>query len=331
MFRCSDRRLLRLLPVLGLAVSSLFGRPECGSAQTLERPGLRDRLRPVDLPKMTWTVEGTRREGLVHVPERLAESGVPLVFGFHGHGGSSLNAARTFRLHQLWPEAIVVYLQGLKTPGPLTDPEGKRSGWQHQEGEQNDRDLKLVDAVLADLKQKYPIDEDRIYSTGHSNGGGFTYLLWATRPQVFAAMAPSAAGSRNALRLTPKPAMHIAGTNDQLVKFAGQQLTMKAVRLINECGPEGKPWAPGCIEYPSPKQAVFVSFIHSGTHKYPPEAPELIVRFFKQHRRIAGTQDARPGVSQTPLLDLRQRFDKNGDGRLDAEERAALRDYLRES
>ena len=28
-------------------------------------------------------------------------------------------AARAFHLHQLWPEALVVYMQGLNTPGLL--------------------------------------------------------------------------------------------------------------------------------------------------------------------------------------------------------------------
>ena len=36
------------------------------------------------------------------------------------------------------------------------------------------------------------MDETRIYATGFSNGAGFTYLLWAARPTVFAAFAPVA-------------------------------------------------------------------------------------------------------------------------------------------
>ena len=48
--------------------------------------------------------------------------------------------------------------------------------------------------MLARLKTDYKVDDKRIYSTGHSNGGGFTYLLWAARGDVFAAFAPSAGG-----------------------------------------------------------------------------------------------------------------------------------------
>ncbi len=55
--------------------------------------------------------------------------------------------------HKHWPEAIVVYMQGLNTPGALTDPDGKRPGWQKTFGDQGDRDLKFFDAVLATLRK----------------------------------------------------------------------------------------------------------------------------------------------------------------------------------
>lgn len=97
-----------------------------------------------------WMVDGVRREALVHVPVATGEP-APLVFVFHGHGGTARNAARTFSIHTHWPEAVVVYPQGLNTPGRLTDPEGRKPGWQHGPGEQGDRDLKFFDAMLAQL------------------------------------------------------------------------------------------------------------------------------------------------------------------------------------
>lgn len=122
-------------------------------------------------------------------------------------------------------------------------------------------------------------------ASGHSNGGGFTYLLCAERPDVFAAVAPSAAASRVARELTPKPAMHIAGRNDQLVLFRWQERTIEAVRQINGCEETGREWAKDCTQYASPGGMPFVAFIHDGTHKYPAEAPPLIIKFFKEHQR----------------------------------------------
>lgn len=246
-----------------------------------------------DAPEhMTWTVGELTREALVYLPSKKSDDAAPVVFGFHGHGGSSQNAARSFGFEKLWPEAIVVYMQGIPTPGRLTDPEGKRNGWQSDAGDQGDRDLKFFDAVLATLREKYKVDDRRIYSSGHSNGGGFTYLLWAKRPDVFAAVAPSAASSRRLLELAPKPAMHIAGRNDELVLFSWQELAIAAVKKVNGCSASGTEWAKDCMQYASDKDTPFIAFIHDGTHKYPAEAPPLIVRFFKEHAKVPAEQKA---------------------------------------
>ena len=238
--------------------------------------------------RMTWKVAGLDREALVYLPTKPTARGAPVVFGFHGHGGTARNAARTFGIQKLWPEALVVYMQGVPTPGRLTDPDGKRNGWQHAAGVLNDRDLKFFDAVLTTLREKQQIDESRIYATGHSNGGGFTYLLWCYRPDLFAAIAPSSASARSLWTTHPHPipVMHVAGEKDPLVKFQWQRRAMERVRAINGCVKEGTQWAKLCTLYPSPtNHAPFIALIHPGTHKYCTDAPPLIVRFFKEHAR----------------------------------------------
>lgn len=236
--------------------------------------------------RATWTVDGVEREGLVYAPSKKSEGKPPLVFGFHGHGGSMRNAARSFRLHEVWPEAVVVYPQGLNTPGRLTDPEGKKAGWQHGPGEQGDRDLKLFDAMLASLKEKRDVEENRVYATGHSNGGAFTYLLWGSRPGVLAAVAPSAAVGGRLLRdAAPCPLLHLAGEKDPLVKFEWQMQGLVQAKARNGCEEAGKDWAPGCTIYASSKKAPVVTYIHPGDHAYPKDGPALIVKFFQEHAR----------------------------------------------
>jgi len=235
------------------------------------------------LVRQEWKVDGVVREALVYVPPQAQTQATPVLLAFHGHGGTMALAARTFGYHTLWPKAIVVYPQGFKTPGKLTDPEGKKSGWQHGLGDQDDRDLKFFDAMLADLQARYHVDKKQLYATGHSNGGGFTYLLWAARGNQFAAFAPSAAAAPKLFdRLKPKPVLHVAGEQDPLVKFTWQQQTMDALRRLNECG-KGKPWAKNCTVYESKVGAPVVTFIHPGTHQFPVAAPAIIVRFFQEH------------------------------------------------
>jgi polyhydroxybutyrate depolymerase len=233
-------------------------------------------------------VDGVAREALVYAPVKAKAEPAPVVFVFHGHGGSMTGVARSFSIHTRWPEAVVVYPQGLNTPGRLTDPEGRKPGWQHSIGAQGDRDLKFFDAMLASLQQDYKVDDKRIYSTGHSNGGGFTYLLWAARGDKFAALAPSAAALTPALlpKLKPKPVIHFAGEADPLVKFEWQQKTIDAVLKLNECG-AAQPWGDlkFCKLYSSKLGAPVVAFIHPGNHQFHPGSPAAIVKFFKEQAK----------------------------------------------
>lgn len=235
-----------------------------------------------------WTVNGEKREAIVIPSSEKSERGAPVLFVFHGHGGTMRLSAR-HGFQQQWKEAIIVCPQGLPT-ATARDPEGKRSGWQPRAGLNNDRDLKFFDAMLGTLREKYKVDDKRIYVTGHSNGGGFTYLLWAERGKELAAIAPSsctAAGIVQSVgKLCPLPVLHLAGEKDQIVLFAGQKRTMEAVRRLLGCETEGKAWEKsgrlvGTL-YPSKSGTPFVSLIHSGGHQYPGEAPTLIVKFFKE-------------------------------------------------
>lgn len=239
---------------------------------------------PAGFQRWELTVDGVARTGLVFAPATATSTATPVVFAFHGHGGTAASAVRSFAMHREWPEAISVYLQGLNTPGQLTDPEGKKPGWQNREGMLGDRDLKLFDTVLARLKSEFRVDDRRIHVTGHSNGGGFTYLLWASRGDVFASVAPSgSAAAQSRDRLKPKPAMHVAGEKDPLVKYAWQRANMDRLRKLNGCVGEGKPWDEHCTFFASPTGTPLVEFVHPGGHEFPKDAPPAIVKFFREY------------------------------------------------
>jgi polyhydroxybutyrate depolymerase len=238
------------------------------------------------LTRREWTVDGVVREALVYAPAQAKTEATPVIFAFHGHGGNMRSAARGFGFHTLWPEAIVVYPQGLNTPGKLTDPEGKLPGWQYGVEEQGDRDLKFFDAMLASLKQDYHVDEKRLFATGHSNGGAFTYLLWAARGEWLDAVAPSGSAAAALFpALKPKPVLHAAGDSDPIVKFTWQKETMDGLRRLNQCG-EGQSWGKWCTLYPSKLGAPVVTLIYPGGHMPPREVPEMIVKFFREYTTI---------------------------------------------
>jgi polyhydroxybutyrate depolymerase len=234
----------------------------------------------------TWSVGGVARTALVATPITPApSSGAPLVLIFHGHGGTSAHSARTFAIHTHWPDAVVIYAQGLPTPGRLSDPAGQRPGWQHAPGEQGDRDLKFVDAMIEWARSTFSIDQRRIYAGGHSNGGTMTYVLWVARGDVFAALAPSASVfRRDLLRVAkPKPALIIAGEKDELVPFAGQRLSLQAMLRLNGASATGLTWSAGAVLHKAPSGADVAAYIHSGDHTMPGDAGALMVKFFKEH------------------------------------------------
>jgi polyhydroxybutyrate depolymerase len=236
---------------------------------------------------MTWDVNGVTRTALVFAP-RLGVHGekLPLVFAFHRHGDTMEGAAQKMHLQSFWPDAIVVYPQGLKTPRPI-DPQGLHSGWQTEAGQAGlgDRDLKFFDAMLADLRQKFPVDDARIYATGDSNGGWFSYLLWAEKGQVLAALGICAGALAPSEHLTlPRAVVVIAGKADQELPFADQQQSIQAARQVDNATGPGQPCGPVCTLYPSTSHTPVETRIHPGGHIYPPWAASAFVEFFKNHK-----------------------------------------------
>ena len=234
-------------------------------------PGARESAAEV----MRWQVDGETREAIVHAPESL-EGAAPLVLAFHGFGDNMRNFQHT-NLHLEWPDAIVVYFEGLERRGGLL-------GWQ-VEADGRDRDLKLVDVALRSLRETHNIDDDRIYATGYSNGGMFTYLLWAERPGVFAAYAPVAARLRTGVRPTqPGPVLHVAGERDRVVSFADQEaaiavaVEVNGARAAEQCGA-------GCTVYGAGTAAPVMTWVHPGAHVYPRGTSERIMAFFREHAR----------------------------------------------
>ena len=239
---------------------------------------------PQPLLRREWIVDGVARDALVYVPPDGKPVAALLVF--HGHGGTMRATADNWSYHTRWPEAVVIYPQGLTTPGLQSDPKGERSGWQSAAGQKGDRDLKWVDAILASVRADYHVDARHTYATGHSNGGVFTYLLWAQRGAQFGAFAPGASVDsldvgHTLPTLTPKPVFVIAGEKDPQVKFAWQERMIAGLRKLNQCGP-GQSEDRGRVRYPSPLEAPVVTYIHPNGHGLPPSALPLVVAFFQE-------------------------------------------------
>ncbi|HEY3162077.1 MAG TPA: prolyl oligopeptidase family serine peptidase [Vicinamibacterales bacterium] len=227
---------------------------------------------------ISWMVDGVERFAIIYVPKSPPPGKLPLIFSFHGHGDNAENF-QYVGLQAAWPDALVVYFEGL----PSRDG---YSGWQVEPGDYGDRDLKLVDAALAALKAKYAIDENRIYATGFSNGAHFTYLLWAARPNLFAAFAPVAGRIRAAaMPMERRPILIIGGARDAQVAFADQRQAMGIAMRVNGVEGNGKSCGEGCTLYGGGTATPVMTWIHPGGHEYPRPTSAKIAAFFHEHAK----------------------------------------------
>ncbi len=222
------------------------------------------------------TIDGEAREAIIYRGESDGAP-QPVVFAWHGHGGNGRYAARSYKIQDLWPNAIVVYPTGLPTETGWVDPQGKFNGWDIKPSEDN-RDLKFFDALYALVKKNYNPDLNRVYAMGHSNGGAFIYTLWAARPNQFAGFASfEAAGAR--MVNVPKPLFVTIGSQDKIVPPALQQASLKMVYRVDGSSGNGSSFGPKGTLYPGTEPVVFWSY--EGGHTFPADAVPSMIEFFK--------------------------------------------------
>lgn len=235
----------------------------------------------------TFTIDGVERHAIVYPNAKPApDRGASVVFVFHGHGGTAQNVARRLRIHELWPEAVVLYMQGIPGVVGIRDPEAARNGWQKSPGEVGDRDIKFFDAALERIQKKYKTDPNRVYVMGHSNGGRFVNVLWNSRGDKLAALCSAAGpGGRLIQTAKPKPVFIIAGEKDPLVPFQGQQLSIElARRLLKSDQSKAKVNGFERTE-PGVNGTELVTYIHSGGHEFPVATLPSVVKFFQRNVR----------------------------------------------
>jgi len=221
----------------------------------------------------TWTIDGTVRQAIVHAPSKATRGKLPVIFAFHGSGYNAEHFSIT-GFHDAWPEALVVYMQALER-----NPGRGDTGFQNADVSTNNRDLKFVDTVLADLRRQFRVDDARIFAVGFSNGGRFVYLLWAARGKTFAAFAPVAGTLATTIKLKdPKPLIAVTGRQDQ---FRQHLESVEVAKTLNFATGPGEPCGTNCTVFRSPRSAPVITVIHDGGHFYPSFATDAIVSFLR--------------------------------------------------
>ena len=168
------------------------------------------------------TVGGRRRTYYVHVPRGLDPAApAPVVLALHG---ATMNAAM-----MAWVTGLTKKADEAGFVAAYPDGTGARSSyfWNAGTGGPAERDrvddVAFIRAALDDLGHVAPVDPRRVFATGLSNGAMMCYRLACELPDRIAAVAPVAGtmGEQPCRPHRPVPVLHVHGTDDEYVPFAG--------------------------------------------------------------------------------------------------------------
>ena len=132
------------------------------------------------------TYQGIDRDFSIYIPESYThDSPSSMMFVFHGFGGSNdmIMYYSDFNSISERENFIVVYPQGSSFWGY---PHWNVGGWTNTSSAD---DIGFIDFLIELISQEYNLNQNRIYATGMSNGGFFSFLLACQLSQKIAAVA----------------------------------------------------------------------------------------------------------------------------------------------
>ena len=115
--------------------------------------------------------DGLQRRFVLNLPSN--PSGAPVLFVWHGSGGSPTNALNIKNRMMIGRENIIFVAPYASGNSPLE--------WFSDAPAENNADLLLFDDILACLHTQYAIDLNRIWTTGFSAGAGWSSYLVVNR------------------------------------------------------------------------------------------------------------------------------------------------------
>jgi len=181
--------------------------------------------------RVSIVVDSRNREYLLFVPETIAKKRdyVPLVIMLHGGSGSAATETEQSRFHEL-----------AKDEGFITVYPDAIGGWWNDgrshivlgEEHRDIDDVSFICAMIDTLKKEYPIDTNRIFAAGISNGAFMCQKLASMRSDVFAAIAPVIGGmevsvAQHFAPTNPVSVLMINGEADPFVPYSGGKMGTK--------------------------------------------------------------------------------------------------------
>jgi dienelactone hydrolase len=218
----------------------------------------------LDLGTLGLALQG----GLLSIPDAPAGVPLPVVFVFHGAGGTGAGA-RTYGLEAAADGgAIFVYPDAVQGTWDV----GGRS-----------IDARRVELALRRLSETRCIDPDRVFITGFSAGAVFTLFLGCNVPDAFRAMGVIAGSERRFDTRCCRGAisgLFIHGTADDTIPLPDGELARNHTLGRDACSFTPEPGAATCETHdcPAPWAVEFCPW--PGGHAVPEWAAAEMWRFF---------------------------------------------------
>ena len=173
----------------------------------------------------TLSFDGVERTYRLYVPADLPDGPVPLFIGLHGGTGWGDQFAQTDHIEGLAESNgfIVVHPDGVKQaaggPGGVWNG-GVCCGVAVRDDVD---DVGFINALIDQLEIDYPVDADRVYAFGHSNGAIMSYRLACESADriVGVGIFAGTLGVDPCTPTQPVSVMHVHGTADTNLPLAG--------------------------------------------------------------------------------------------------------------
>ena len=178
--------------------------------------------------------DGLDREYVLYVPSSYnGTTAVPLLFNFHGFGGSASDYMLEADMRSLaeTDTFILVYPQGSCLDGSShwnACPSGNGN-------KSNVDDFGFVEAMINGISSQYNVDLERIYATGYSNGGMMAYGLANYKSELIAAVGSVSGSMLDCIGPAshPMPVVHLHGTSDGVLPYNGSSDWSSAQSTLN--------------------------------------------------------------------------------------------------
>ena len=205
--------------------------------------------------KCEFTHKGLDRYYYIQLAHPEAEGSSSLLFNLHGYNSSAIEQMNYTRFNDLANTKennfILIHPQGAELNTILTYGSSHWNSGAWTVGSTVD-DIGFIDTIIELVSQKYNLNQERIYSTGMSNGGFMSYHLACNLSSKIAAIA-SVTGSMSKETYEdcnpahPTSIIQFHGTDDFTVPFDGNsRLGMRSINDVmdywksyNACDPDG--------------------------------------------------------------------------------------------